>query len=373
MPMNRWQSVQTLRGIAVLGIVGFHAMAIEKKYSGGDRLLPDFFRLGQSGVDLFFVISGFVIMSVTRGRFGCPRETLRFLWGRLTRIYPAYWFYFFLTAAIFFIRPGWVNTSQGRHPEFISSFFLLPADRLPLVMVAWTLIHELWFYLVFSVLLTLNERRLLPSLLLWGAIVTTVNVFAIVADFPAGVRIILHPYTLEFIIGALVFIFISSERGARFSSHPYLPIIGWMLPFGLALIYHFDVLKEANLLRVGIVGALYGFLLLFLTSLEREKKFLGPGFLHSIGDCSYSIYLSHVLVLSAIGRLWLMVGPDRHGLIDNLLACLIMLAAVVIYGAVGYRLIEQPILRVSHRLRARWFDNDGLRSCNTKINSDTVR
>ncbi|MGZ8144984.1 MAG: acyltransferase family protein, partial [Methylosarcina sp.] len=162
MPMNRWQSVQTLRGIAVLGIVGFHAMAIEKKYSGGDRLLPDFFRLGQSGVDLFFVISGFVIMSVTRGRFGCPRETLRFLWGRLTRIYPAYWFYFFLTAAIFFIRPGWVNTSQGRHPEFISSFFLLPADRLPLVMVAWTLIHELWFYLVFSVLLTLNERRLLP-------------------------------------------------------------------------------------------------------------------------------------------------------------------------------------------------------------------
>jgi peptidoglycan/LPS O-acetylase OafA/YrhL len=101
--MNKLRSIQALRGVAVLSVVAFHALSIEQKYSGGDLLFPDFLRLGQSGVDLFFVISGFVMVTVTKGRFGPNGERMRFLWGRLTRIYPTYWFYFFLTAALEFI------------------------------------------------------------------------------------------------------------------------------------------------------------------------------------------------------------------------------------------------------------------------------
>ncbi len=371
--MNKWLSVQALRGIAVLGVVAFHSMIIEKKYSGGDLLLPDFVQLGQSGVDLFFVISGFVMVSVSTGRFARSGETWRFLWSRLTRIYPTYWFYFLLTAAVALIKPQWVNSTQGHQAELFSSFLLLPGNKLPLVMVAWSLIHELWFYIVFSVLLQLNERQLLPSLLFWGAIIVIVNVLVEVADLTAGIRIVLHPYTLEFIIGALVSIFISSEYAGKFTQRMSHMTIMVVLPVGLTLVYAFEILKDASLMRANVIGTLYGLLVLSLVSLEREKKAIAPGFLQFIGDMSYTVYLSHVLVLSAIGKLWTMANPPQDSLIDNMFVCLTMLAAAICYGWIGYRLIEKPILRISHRLRTRWYETDWQSSPHPAASSDTVR
>ena len=353
--MNKWLSIQALRGVAVLGVVAFHLMSIEKKYSGGDLILPDFLSLGQSGVDLFFVISGFVMVSVTMGRFAHDRETRRFLWGRFSRIYPTYWFYFFLTAVVYLIKPEWVNSLYGHQAELLSSFLLLPTQQ-PLVIVAWSLSHELWFYLIFAVLLRFNEKWLLPSLLVLGGIVVIANAFLSIADLSAGVRIALHPYSLEFIIGAFVAIFLSSKH-----SRPFSPCISWLviivLPVvGLPLVYVFDVLREASILRVSVIGTLYGFLVLSLATLEREKKLSVPGWLQAGGDISYTVYLSHVLVLNAIGRLWAMVHPLQSSLLDNVLAFLIMMAAVMGYGWLGYRVVEQPLSRLSQRLRARWFE-----------------
>ena len=82
-----------------------------------------------------------------------------------------------------------------------------------------------------------------------------------------------------------------------------------------------------------------------------------PRFLQSIGDISYTVYLSHVLILSALGRLWAMANPARNSLVDNMIVCLLMVASVVSYGWIGYRLVELPILGVAHRLRIRWFEN----------------
>ena len=356
-PMNQFLSIQALRGIAVIGVVVFHSLSIEQKYSGGDLLLPEFLRLGQSGVDLFFVISGFIMVNVTTGRFARSGEVMRFLWGRLTRIYPTYWFYFFLTAAIFLIKPNWVNSSQGHQVQFISSFLLLPGNQLPLVMVAWSLIHELWFYLVFAILLNFHERLLLPSLFLWGVLVTIINLLFDITDFSVGVHIVLHPYSLEFVIGALVAIFISKKRVPETSARSAVLIIALFLSVGIPIVYAFDVLEqESIILRVGVMGTLYGLLVFSIVTLEKSSKLTVPKSLQFIGDISYTVYLSHLLILSAIGRLWLVASPAPHSLLDNMLACLIMLAAVVGYGWLGYRLVEKPILQVSHRLRARWFE-----------------
>lgn len=355
--MNKWLFIQALRGVAVLGVVAFHLMSIEIKYSGGDLFLPDFLLLGQSGVDLFFVISGFVMVSVTKGRFESNREIARFLWGRLTRIYPTYWFYFFLTGIIFVIRPNWVNSSQDHQADLFSSFLLLPGQYLPLVMVAWSLIHELWFYTVFALLLKFNEKRLIPFLFAWGMIVVMANAFATPADQSAGVRIILHPYTLEFIIGAFVAIFVSGNLSQKFISRVSIKGFMALLVIALPCVYAFNVLKDASIMRVTVMGTLYGLVVFFLAILEREKKIFVPRFLQFIGDISYTVYLSHILILSAIGRVWMMVNPAQNSLVDNMIVCLIMLASVVSYGCIGYRLVEQPILRISHRLRIRWFEN----------------
>lgn len=352
--MTKLLSIQALRGLAVLGVVAFHAQIVEQKYSGGDRLLPLFLDVGRSGVDLFFVISGFVMVMVTRGRFGRAGETARFLWGRVSRIYPTYWFYFALTLAVFLVKPQWVNASQGHEVRLLASFFLWPTDRLPLVMVAWSLIHELWFYLVFAVLLRFREAWLLPLLLAWAAMVMVAGRFA-PDGWPSALRLALHPYALEFIIGALVALFCFSKRAASVPAAAAWTALALALAVGVPLVQHFGLLREENLQRVLLVGGLYGLLVLAMVTLESAEKIVVPRSLRFVGDISYTVYLSHVLVLGAVGRLWLLATPAPDSLGDNTLAVLLMLAAVLVYGRLGFRLIEQPVLRASHRLRSRWF------------------
>jgi len=353
---NTWHSIQALRGLAVLGVIAFHCQTVEQKYSAGDFLLPDFLLLGQSGVDLFFVISGFIMVTVTRGRFAGERETLRFLWGRCTRIYPTYWFYYCLPAAIFLVKPQWVNTSQGHQVNLFTSFFLLPDPHLPIVMVAWSLIHELWFYLVFALLLQFRKRFLLPALFLWGAIIIVFNFFITLDALSAVARIVLHPYSLQFILGALAGVFSSSRYWQYFTPRMALLGISFIVAGGLPFVYTQNILENAGLLRVLSMGALYTLLIVSCTVLEKKGGVQVPRIMSFLGDISYTVYLSHILVLNVVGRLWQASGPFPGSVGDNLLACVLMLAAVIGYGWLGYRCIERPISHISHRLRTRWFD-----------------
>lgn len=351
----KWRSIQALRGIAVLGVVAFHALSVERKYSGGDPFLPDILNFGQTGVDLFFVISGFIMVTVTQGRFGSAKELYRFLWSRVTRIYPTYWFYFFITAAIFLVKPAWVNASQGNNAQLVTSFILWPTQQLPLVMVGWSLIHELWFYLVFAVLLLFSQRWLLPVLLFWAALVITGNFIFDLHSLSPAILIILHSYTLEFIIGALLAWAFHRNLFAGASTDIVWIGVICILLCGFLAAYSADVVVfQEGVLRAGLLGLFYGLLVLGLALLEQRRVLLVPRFLQFIGDISYTVYLSHVLVLSAIGRLWVLTGPRVETQMDNLVVLMLMLIAVIGYGWVGYRLIELPAVDMSHRLRARW-------------------
>ncbi|MEA2116633.1 MAG: acyltransferase, partial [Thermodesulfobacteriota bacterium] len=136
---NRIKNIQALRGVAVLLVVFFHMVTIEKKYGGTNTLLSDYFQFGMFGVDLFFVISGFVMVTVSRGKFQQPRQAATFLYHRISRIYPMYWFYSLLVLAVFLLQPSFVNSSQFGQVNILASFLLLPQKHLPLLMVGWTL------------------------------------------------------------------------------------------------------------------------------------------------------------------------------------------------------------------------------------------
>ena len=345
------EAIQALRGMAALAVVAFHALVIERKYSGGDLLLPDFFRFGESGVDLFFVISGFVMVTVTRGRFGTPKEAVRFLWGRLTRIYPTYWFYFFVTLSVFLWKPPWVNTSLYEQAGLLASFLLLPTAGLPLVIVSWSLVNELWFYVVFTILLLFPERILLPALCSWAAVVLAFNVFADTSTLTPATRLMTHPYTCEFIIGGLAALLVRARYTKLQRSRLFWAIV-IIVGIGLVQAGAAGVLEGSPLRRALVLGVLYGGLLASCVVLEAKGSLRIPAFLRLGGDMSYTVYLSHVLVLSAIGRIWLAIGP-ASGLADNVVACTAMFTAVIAYGWIGYRLIEKPMVDLSHRLRTR--------------------
>gem|GEM_PF-6710023 len=120
-----------------------------------------------------------------------------------------------------------------------------------------------------------------------------------------------------------------------------------------------------GLLRAATLGSLYGLLVYTAARLETFTGWQPPGVLVFFGNISYTLYLSHILVLSAIGRLWRGASPAPASLVDNAIVLPTMLLAVTGCGWLAYRLVERPALAFSHRLRDRWFarqippDGDG--------------
>lgn len=341
-------NIQSLRGAAAMLVVLFHLTSIEGNYGHGHRLMSAYWTIGMSGVDLFFVISGFIMVTVTRGTFQAAGASRRFLAHRITRIYPLYWFFSLLVLALFLARPELLKRSlQGGEVDLLGSFLLLPQDGLPLLMVGWTLIHEMYFYLVFALLLRFPEGRLVRLLALWAGIVAGVGLF-LPASSGATLRLVTHPLTLEFIAGCLAALLI--HRGTVRAGWLCLGagiaawLAGYFLHVGLGR--GLEPSAWARVLLFGIPAALvvYG-----LVALEMRHGSVLPRWAVRLGDASYSIYLSHVLVMGALARF----GTTFAQAGDPALRPLVLVALVVAaagFGIACHRFLEKPLIRGARRL-----------------------
>lgn len=342
---TRLESIQVLRGIAALLVACVHLQAIEQKYGPEGAILPAWLIYGKVSVDLFFIISGFVIATVTYGQFQSMRAAKHFIFQRITRIYPPYWVYSTMILAVWLYRPDMVNATQNNQVNILASFLLLPQDLLPLLMVGWTLIHEMYFYLIVALLIPFIQERKFPAVLaLWGLIVIIGHAYFISnpSESPGpAMKIAFHPLTLEFIGGAAIALLL---RGGVTGKGYMVMIIGvtgflltaiWLHTSNIAL----DINGWWRVVCFGLPSLLmvYG-----AASAEIGGKAHFHGIMRKIGDASYSIYLIHVLVLSVVGRVWAQIAtPD---LINHVVALVSMMLAVVIIGLISYRWVEKPIL-----------------------------
>lgn len=344
--MNRLQNIQALRGVAALAVLFFHLTFIENRFGGGESLLPGWLQFGMFGVDLFFVISGFVMVTVARGKFQQTREALKFLYHRISRIYPLYWVYTSVALTVFLVMPGWVNSSQGNQVNILASYLLLPDDLLPLVQVGWSLIHEVYFYLVFFlILLTLPERFLVSALLLWAGVVTWLST-RISGPY---LNIIFNPLTLEFIAGCFI--------GWHFYNFKPIKASGILLNMGagfglIAAIVGFMV-YNANLggLPLGwwqvLVYGVPATLIVFCAIHAERNGSVLPNFLIQNGNASYSIYLSHLFTINVVGRIWGYFAVT--GLFDNFIALSLAAALAVLAGFISYWYVEAPLLNLTRK------------------------
>ena len=351
-------NVQALRAFAVLLVVLLHLLAVEVKYSQFDVLLPSFLRIGISGVDLFFVISGFIMVMVT-GAYPAANSSerklnaRRFFYLRVTRIYPLYWLVTALVLAIFIIHPTFLNLPHFSVHYVINSFLLIPQQGLPLLMVGWSLIHEIYFYLVFSCLLLLPRKYLPLLLLVWLAVV--IKGFAQLdyydPDHNPFARIAFSPVTVEFIAGcylALIFEHFSNRR-----VHFPAPEAAFMLGLvSLLLLWHFfsfdaQTIDVVGWTRVYLFTLPYVMMIYGAVAMEKNRDQVAPPWLVAIGDHSYSIYLTHVLVLSVCGRIWKMFA--WQGYLDNVVILSLTLLAVILLGRCCYQYLEKPALNYCRR------------------------
>lgn len=337
-------NVQALRAIAALLVVVVHAYAVESTYLPGRPWTTPFHVLGTYGVDLFFVISGTVMVVSTAGWFGEPGAWRRFLVRRATRIYPPYWIVTGLVLAVYVLAPAATGAHRSAPPRILASFLALPQPGEPLLVVGWTLSYELIFYVVFSLALRFRANALVPVTLGWLGAVALLHALGPAAN--PWVRVLGSPFNLEFALGMLIGTAVLRDR---------LVAPRVLFPIGLLAVVatcvataysgrEFEIVTWSRPLLVGLPMALVVYAAL---GLERHRAFVAPRWLRAQGDASYALYLWHVVVLGGIGLALHRV--HLHGTPARLAIVVGGYAAAIAVSFLAYAYVERPILRLSRR------------------------
>ncbi|HEY2527878.1 MAG TPA: acyltransferase [Xanthobacteraceae bacterium] len=338
--MAKLLSLQATRAVAANLVVLSHLFVVEAKYTAGS-VLPAFAWYGTAGVDVFFVLSGFIMVAAAGRKVG----PLQFLWRRAARIYPAYWLVSLAVLAATLVAPTMVNASIEGPISIWRSFLLVPGRTLPLLAVGWTLIHEAYFYVVFATFLALRIP-VVAGLIGWGLLL-----LGVVAAAPNQVAtspillVVTSPLTAEFMMGAVVGVVWLNRRmpgsvvlGAIGGASLIFAIVYLGPTLSLSSSPHF------NTWRVLIFGIPSALALYALAAAEhRSPAPQPPKLLAAMGDWSYATYLTHVLVISAIGRALALLAPTG-GRAASLMLIVTGLVAANLAGAGVYVLFERPVL-----------------------------
>ena len=339
---ERFYGVQALRFAAATAVVVTHAvdlagtrLGLETALAGGT--LENF---GAVGVDVFFVISGFIIATTTQGQRGVGAAGA-FLWRRFRRVAPIYWL-LSLPILIGMARGGTLS------PEVAAATFLFwPFSGLEMTFPAlgpgWTLCFEMLFYAGFGLAMAGGRR------VGWGLVGAYAAMLAAGLVVAAPVlRFWGAPIILEFLLGVgIAWMWRSAPRRLGLWA-----VALAMLGFGLGLVFGYGGIDDVralndpwNGLRRVVIWGLPSALLVFgVVRMERTDR--APRRLSRaaafMGDASYSIYLVHVLVIRALGRMFesgvvVLPGDAVVGL-----TVIASLAA----GAVVHVWIERPMLKL---------------------------
>lgn len=333
--------------IVAFGLVAlYHLTTIEARYGDGSLLSPRLL-LGVSGVDIFFVLSGFMMGQLFIGQSATRRPTpLRFLIDRASRLFPLYWAVSLALLAVWLIQPDLVFGSRSETPDLIRSFLLWPANTPPLHAVGWTLVHLAFFYLVSAALLALPRRWLWPALGIWAGF--TLVLYAVGAgQWTAETRLISHPLGLEYILGlALALLPAPSPVRARLLAI-LAGIIMLIVAVGAALIDQ-DLRGLAPLQRVALLAPGPALLIYALNAWTHSQPSSRWFSLAGVARAGFALYLTHILVMSVIGRIW---SPFAlPGLLDNMLMIPVMLIASLVAAMLTERLFETPLAKLIRQI-----------------------
>lgn len=342
--MTEYIGIQYLRGVAALLVVVYHAMMMK-------AAAPYFSKpVGEFGVDIFFVISGFVMWVSLEGRARKPGE---FIAARFARIAPLYWFFTLGVAGAAIALPSLFFQSRDMDVWFlVKSLFFIPAlnpdvgDVTPFYTIGWTLVYEMFFYGVFACSLSIASKRI-RCVALFASLISLVLAGKWISwDNPVW-QTYTSPILLEFLAGVLIAVF-RSEIGR-------IPVVaaGFL---ALAALFAMSMLEANQLTRAFIYGPLAAAVVVSVVALEaviQERRLKLP---YLLGEASYSLYLSHPITQ----RIWYVIFAFMFGGITTAALAYWYAVGAVLAGIVGgvacYYLVESPTSRL---IKARGLSGSG--------------
>lgn len=202
------RSIQTARAIAALLVVLHHLSLRFEQRVGGFNFLSVFDHFGFAGVDLFFVISGLIMVITCQQHFRHLTAAPPFLWRRVTRIVPLYWLFTFIQLLAMAIIPS-ATVRDFSARDIVASLLIVPQSVYPILAPGWTLTYEMFFYIVFALLFCIPKRFATLFLTAWGLI--TLSLYALqntsgLSDTTDLLQLPIYgsPMTLEFLAGCLI-------------------------------------------------------------------------------------------------------------------------------------------------------------------------
>jgi peptidoglycan/LPS O-acetylase OafA/YrhL len=337
-------SIQLLRGIAALAVVLHHTGGYVKRYFEPTVFLGDYFSIGFGGVDLFFVISGFIIHFTSKKYLNNSSKLSEYLKKRFVRVFPIHW----LILTLLFVS-GWFITAVFHknifsigYPHtiiaYLQTYTLFPL-HFAINPVTWTLSYELFFYLCFALLIISKRLWFIPMGILG------VSGYQIYQNYLANggeatltyFNFIFSSYNFEFMIGFLIFQFYDTLKLSNLTAILLL-IIGLFI----FIKFGYEVSDFDNYKRLLIFGIPSGMIVLAMLSLEKNQMLSIPYFWILLGDASYTLYLIHFPMMLLMNKLPQMLGYALDAAQEVYYSYLIVIT-IIICSILVHKYIEKPL------------------------------
>jgi len=329
-----FRNIQMLRAIAAILVFFHHAVPHYDAMNGNMWLLKTVGKWGFTGVEIFFVISGFVIAHTTLSKERSLPNAIEFIKHRLLRIYLGYWPFL---AIYFFII---LNVEPGRIPglSLVDSIFLTSTDIFKLVLpVAWSLSYEIYFYGLFLLSFALSAAATKKLIVLIGVGLLARHLL-LPASNNAAMSFLFSECLIEFFAGATIYICL------KWLDKP------WLVPItaGIAVVcYSIGMMLHATNgpVRIYTFGTGAACIVIAALAMERSHFYRAGSMFVQLGDASYTIYLGHLTFLAIfyLSGVRTFLSGYGHPIIE--LGFLAFIATSLIFSVMIYRYFEKPLYK----------------------------
>jgi exopolysaccharide production protein ExoZ len=311
-------SIQAMRAIAALSVVFAH--------------IP-FMGVGVFGVDIFFVISGFIVAYITSG------GAESFLRNRIARIVPLYWAGTISVFCLALVMPGLLNSTTADGVNLVKSLFFVPYTKengtvMPMLFLGWTLNYEMFFYALYALMLRISRKHACIAAI--GAILLLVLAGKLFLPGNVVMKFYSAPVLLEFAYGLAIYL-LWRNCSLCFARIPVAAaMIGILGVLGAMWIVESTtpITTDNRWMSLGLLAAAF-----FALTLSLQGKVRMPMALVLVGDASYSLYLFHPYVIQFMDRKVFAIGtfsPMAAG------AATIAVALCIFLALMCYRYFERP-------------------------------